>query len=65
MAMTLSPFLTPEDRKWNRSASVLFDCTWPAEWNKNTEVPPRVSFKDVYSPELQERIIKGWKDYGF
>lgn len=65
MAMNLSPFLTPEERKWSRSASVLFDCTWPAEWSKDTDVPPRVSFKDVYSQELQEKIKKEWKEYGF
>lgn len=65
MAMNLSPFLTAEERKWGQSASVLFDCTWPAEWSKDTDIPPRVSFKDVYSSEIQEKVKREWKEYGF
>lgn len=62
MGMRDAPFLSSEERKWNRGASVLFDCTWPSYWSRDNDVPPRVSFKDVYPKELQEKIIREWND---
>lgn len=64
-AMGLSPFLSTTERKWNRSASVLFDCTWPSEWSRESDIPPRISFRDAYPPELQEKVKKEWHEYGF
>lgn len=64
MAMRDSPYLNHEERKWCRGASVLFDCTWPSQWSKEHDTPPRVSFKDVYPQELQEKILRERKDYG-
>lgn len=64
MAMKDAPYLGHEDRKWSRGASVLFDCTWPSQWSRESEVPPRVSFKDVYPQELQDKILKEKKEYG-
>lgn len=60
----LIPFLDPEERKWGRGATALFDCTWPVEWRKNTDVPPRISFKETYSRELQESSLKKWAKLG-
>ncbi len=62
VGMKDAPFLSPEERKWSRGASVLFDCTWPSQWSKESDVPPKVSFKDAYPKELQEKILKEWQE---
>lgn len=64
-AMGLSPFLSSEERSWGKGSAVLFDCTWPSEWSSNCDIPPRISFRDAYPAELQVKIMKEWKDYGF
>jgi 4-hydroxy-3-polyprenylbenzoate decarboxylase len=61
----LNPFLSTEERRWQTGARVVFDCTWPIEWAKKRAVPPRMSFKEAYASELQERVIQNWKNYGF
>ncbi len=61
----LHPFLTPKERYWGKGASVLFDCSWPYDWSRKTDIPPRVSFKEVYPEELQKKVLKNWKKYGF
>lgn len=61
----LLPYLDFDDRLWGRGANVLFDCTWPLDWPKETVVPPRVSFRSIYSPNVQERVVQNWKEDGF
>lgn len=62
----LTPYLTPEERRGESKArGVLFDATWPAEWSRDTDVPPRVSFEEMYPKELKNKIVKGWRSYGF
>lgn len=61
----LTPYLTPEERKGTKDPSVLLDCTWPVEWSRETLVPPRVSFNEMYPKGLRDKIVKEWKDYGF
>ena len=60
----LYPFADPEDRKWSRSTQVLFDCTFPLHWPKS-DVPIKVSFNNVYPKEIQDKVLKNWKNYGF
>jgi len=40
------------------------DCTWPPEWPRETHVPTKNSFNDIYSQEIKEKVLKNWKDYG-
>jgi len=61
----LYPFLSFQERLWGKACNLLLDCTWPVEWDDNIEVPPRASFANIYPKELQEKILKGWKEYGF
>lgn len=61
----LHPFLTPKERYWGKGASVLFDCSWPYDWSRKTDIPPRVSFKEVYPEAVQKKVLKNWKKYGF
>lgn len=61
----LWPFLSPYERRWFKGAKLLLDCTWPRDWSKETEVPPRVSFKEMYPKALQEKVLQEWESYGF
>ncbi len=65
VSMKDAPFLSAQERKWSRGASVLFDCTWPSQWSRESEIPPRVSFKDVYPKDLQETLMREYEEYGF
>lgn len=64
-AMGLAPFLTQDERRQSKGAAVLFDCTWPSEWSPQNDIPPRITFKESYPLDLQNRILKEWKDFGF
>ena len=61
----LTPYLSPEERKWLKGARALFDCTWPIEWPKETAVPPKMSFNETYSKEIKEKVLQKWVSYGF
>ncbi len=60
----LLPFLSPEERPKNLAAYVLLDCTWPRDWPKE-KVPVKVSFDNVWPKEIQERVYKNWRSYGY
>ena len=62
-------FLSAEDRKLSRNtqtkgASVLFDCTTPQDWPRETDVLPRTAFRDT-TPEMRDKVIANWENYGF
>lgn len=61
---SLQPFLTPYEKENGIGTGVLFDCTWPKDWPKEA-VPTKASFKYVYPKELQEKVLRNWKNYGF
>lgn len=63
--MPLTPYLIKEDRKAPRGYRALLDCTWPRDWSRETDVPPRVSFKEVYPDAIRDKVLKNWKSYGF
>ncbi len=62
---TLVPYITPEERRNEKLATGIFDCTWPADWSRESDIPVKMSFKTSYPPEMQERVIQQWKEYGF
>lgn len=61
----LIPYNSFEDRTYSRGPKVLFDCTWPLDWDKKTEVPFRSAFNSIYPKEIQDYVSKNWKNYGF
>lgn len=61
----LMPFLSREERLNSNGAKTYFDATWPLDWDPSVAVPPRASFNDIYSKEVQQHVIKKWKKYGF
>ena len=60
----LNPFASPEERIMQKAPKVILDCTFPLEWPK-AAVPTKVSFRDAYPREIQERVMSLWKEYGF
>ena len=59
------PFLNPYERKHYQGAKAYFDCTWPLDWDPETEVPKKTSFRTQYPRELQDYVLKNWVNYGF
>lgn len=60
----LTPFLSREERIWSRGAKVLYDCTWPLDWPKETTVPVRSSFENMYPKETKEKVLRNWGKWG-
>jgi 4-hydroxy-3-polyprenylbenzoate decarboxylase len=60
---SLTPFYSPKERSRLKGVSVVFDCTWPPEWPSEI-VPLKASFKTIYSPEIQQKVIQNWDKYG-
>ena len=64
-ATQLYPFLNLHERRYRLGSHVLFDCTWPVDWDPAIAVPPRSSFDNIYSKEVQKHVLKNWKAYGY
>lgn len=60
----LTPYLSHEDRTRNQESVAVFDSTWPFEWSRETDVPPRASFNDIYPEEIKQKVLKNWSKYG-
>ncbi len=61
----LTPFENRHERLNRQGSKVYFDCTWPLDWDPSIAVPPRASFDNIYSKEVQEHVLNNWKNYGF
>ncbi len=59
------PFLDSHERKYGLGAKTYFDCLWPYDWDKYAEVPRRASFDNIYPKEVQEHVLKNWRNYGY
>ncbi|MCX7178829.1 MAG: UbiD family decarboxylase [Proteobacteria bacterium] len=65
-AATDAPYLDAETRALGKGAAMIFDCTWPLDWDRSIAVPPRVSFDQCYPKDLQEKILAAWStELGF
>ena len=61
----LMPFLSPENRlKGTDGGYALFDCTWPKQWPPEA-IPKKASFDVLWPKDIQEKVLKNWKDYGY
>ncbi len=61
---SLTPYLTSEERRWGQGASILFDCTWPAQWAAHN-IPQKISFNEAYPDGVKEKVLNDWEKYGF
>ncbi|MFC1930399.1 UbiD family decarboxylase [Chloroflexota bacterium] len=62
-ANELTPCYDYEERKHKTGGLAVFDCTWPPEWPREN-IPIKSSFNDIYPRDVQEKVLKNWKDYG-
>ncbi|MFQ5826563.1 MAG: UbiD family decarboxylase [Dehalococcoidia bacterium] len=62
-ANVLTPGYDREERRTMRGAAVFIDSTWPLEWPE-VDIPIKSSFKTIYPKELQEKVLRDWKEYG-
>ncbi len=60
----LLPFLDPQEKKNFTGAYVLFDCTWPKGWPKES-VPEKASFDVMWPKEIQKKVLDNWNKYGY
>lgn len=60
----LIPYLNLEERKWSKGYKAILDCTWPLEWDPDNEVPPKSAFNQIYPPEIREKVLANWRNYG-
>lgn len=60
----LNPYLSHEDRKKSYETLAILDSTWPYNWSRDTEVPPRAGFNDIYPEEIKLKVLKNWSKYG-
>lgn len=61
---SLTPYLTSEERRWGQGASILFDCTWPSQWEAGN-IPQKISFNEAYPQDIKDKVLKDWKSYGY
>jgi len=55
-------FLSQEERQDRRGYSVVFDCSWPAEWQGR--LPCRkASLDSLWPSAIQKRVIENWDSY--
>ncbi|MBI4526668.1 MAG: UbiD family decarboxylase [Deltaproteobacteria bacterium] len=64
-ANTLTPCYSQGERAIQKGATVLYDCTWPGEWSREWEVPVKATFETIFPETVREKILSGWKRYGF
>lgn len=69
LVVSLLNFLSPQERgrpedALARGASVMFDCTTPAEWVREHAALPRNFFRDI-SSEIRDKVEAKWESYGF
>lgn len=61
-----APHLDADELATGVGPSMIFDCTWPRDWDPSIAVPPRVSFDQCYPKEIQEKVLANWvSGYGF
>ena len=58
------PFSDLHDKMHSRGATLTFDGTTPVDSDPGTDVPERISFRDTYPAELQEKVLTEWGRYG-
>ncbi len=61
----LNPGFSKEERLRLKLAVNVADCTWREEWRKGIDIPVANSFREIYSKEIQEKVLKNWASYGF
>ncbi|WP_372717231.1 UbiD family decarboxylase [Immundisolibacter sp.] len=62
----LTPYLprSPLKEKGYGGGHVLFDCTWPIEWDPQ-DIPHRLAFNNTYPDDVKQKVLADVKRWGF
>ena len=63
MSSPVCPYAASDERRKMIAPTVMFDCTWPADWPRE-HVPPKASFLQIYPKWIQEKVLNKWTEYG-
>jgi 4-hydroxy-3-polyprenylbenzoate decarboxylase len=58
-----SPADNAREKKESVGAVAVFDCTWPPDWPRD-QIPVKASFDRIYPPEIRDRVLANWSEYG-
>ncbi len=59
----LVAFLKSDEKMSMHTTKVIYNCLPPEEWKD--ALPKRSSFRGAYPTEIQEKVLRNWKEYGF
>lgn len=59
----LTPCYSPDERRKLKGASVVFDATWPENWEKEG-IPVKSAFETTYPEAVKKKVLAEWESYG-
>lgn len=59
----LTPCYSADERRRLKGASVVFDATWPDDWDPEG-VPVKSAFETTYPEEVKKKVLAQWESYG-
>jgi 4-hydroxy-3-polyprenylbenzoate decarboxylase len=62
--LPLVAYLTPDERRQARATKVIYNCL-PADDVPREQMPRRSSFKHLWPPDVQAKVIDNWSRYGY
>jgi 4-hydroxy-3-polyprenylbenzoate decarboxylase len=62
--LPLVAYLTPDERRQARATKVIYNCLPPDDVPKD-QMPRRSSFRYLWPPEVQAKVIENWSRYGY
>jgi len=59
----LTPCYNADERRRLKGASVVFDATWPDDWDEEG-IPVKSAFETTYPDEVKQKVLAQWESYG-
>jgi 4-hydroxy-3-polyprenylbenzoate decarboxylase len=59
----LTPCYSADERRRLKGASVVFDATWPPDWDQES-VPMKSSFEATYPDSIKQKVLEHWESDG-
>jgi phenylphosphate carboxylase alpha subunit len=59
----LTPCYSADERRKLKGASVVFDATWPLDWEEEA-IPVKSSFETTYPDAIKKRVLENWERDG-
>jgi len=59
----LTPCYSADERRRLKGASVVFDATWPEDWEQEG-IPVKSAFETTYPEAVKKKVLAEWESYG-